>query len=94
MPYCQLTKTPVGVGHSGFKFLAAFLKACANGGMVPTDPRGRTMVQRGLYMGVDGSRSDVQAHVRHVTVKVEEHKGKLEEAQAQEMEIFQEERRE
>jgi len=51
---------------------------------------------RGLYIGVDGSYSDdVQAHVRPVTVKeVEEHKGKLEEVRAQEMEGFQEERRE
>ena len=41
------------------------------------------------------SHSDVQAHVRHVTVKeVEEHKEKLEEAQAREMEKLQEERRE
>jgi len=53
------------------------------------------VVERWFYRGVDGSYSDVQAHVRPVTVKkVEEHKGKLEEVPAQEMEGFQEERRE
>ena len=48
-----------------------------------------------FYTGVDRSHSDVQAHVHHVTIKdVEGHKGKQGEAQAQEMERFQEERHE
>jgi len=101
--------TPVDIKHSEFKSLTAFLKACAKeglikiketkGGMVVISTNQLRVVERrfngNFYIGVDKSHPDVQAHVHHVTIKdVEEHKGKQGEAQAQEMENFQEERRE
>ena len=97
------------IKHSRFKSLTAVLKACAKeglikiketkGGMVVTGTNQLRAAERrfngDFYTGVDRSHSDVQAHVHHVTIKdVEGHKGKQGEAQAQEMERFQEERHE
>lgn len=48
----------------------------------------------GSYIGVDGTHPVVRAHAHHITVKeVEAHNGKRE-TQTQELEKFQEERRE